>query len=259
MILSKFSVEDRVAIVTGSGRGLGKGIALGLAEAGADIVVAARTVAEIEETAAEIRERGRKALIVPADVRENDQVENMVQKTLEEFGRIDILVNNAGGSFRARTLEMSGNAWDAVVRVNLKTVFLCSKAVGKVMLDQKKGSIVSISSGGGQIGSPRMPAYGASKAGIINLTKTLALDWAPYVRVNCIAPGVIETPGMRWSRGGIKDAGSVEEQIAAIIKDIPLGRLGQLEDIAAAVLFLASDAAEWITGITIGVSGGMII
>ncbi|MFC1966332.1 SDR family NAD(P)-dependent oxidoreductase [Chloroflexota bacterium] len=258
MILSKFSVEDKVAIVTGSGRGLGKGIALGLAEAGADIVVVARTVAEIEETAAEIRKIGRKALTVPADVRESDQVDNMVQKTLEEFGRIDILVNNAGGSFRARALELSGNAWDAVIRVNLKTVFLCSKAVGKVMIDQKQGSIVNISARAAQGGSVGMPAYGAAKAGIINLTKTLAADWAPHVRVNCISPGVIETPGMRWSRGGDKSSGSVEEQISVVIKDTPLGRLGQLEDIAAAVLFLASDAAGWITGINIDVTGGRI-
>ncbi|MFC2051324.1 SDR family NAD(P)-dependent oxidoreductase [Chloroflexota bacterium] len=260
MILSKFSVEDRVAIVTGSGRGLGKGIALGLAEAGANIVVVARTATEIEETAAEIRKIGRKALAVPADVRESDQIENMVQKTLEEFGRIDILVNNAGGSFRARALEMSGNAWDAIVRVNLKSVFLCSKAAGKVMLDQKKGSIVNISSAAGRWGSVGMPAYGASKAGIINLTQTLASDWAPYVRVNGVAPSVIETPGMRWSRGQAgKDFGSISEQIEAVIKDTPLGRLGQPEDVAAAVLFLASDAADWVTGITLDVTGGRIV
>ena len=256
MILSKFSVAGKVAIVTGSGRGLGKGIAMGLAEAGADIVVVARTVAEIEETAAEVRKIGRKALTVPTDVRESDQIDNMVQKTIEEFGRIDILVNNAGGSFRARALEMSGNAWDAVIRVNLKTVFLCSKAVGKVMLDQKKGSIVNISARAAEVGSVGMPAYGAAKAGIVNLTKTLALDWAPYVRVNCISPGVIETPGMRWSRGGDKRSGSVSEQLSGVIKDTPLGRLGRLEDIAAAVLYLASDAAEWVTGINIDVTGG---
>lgn len=249
MILSKFALTDKIAIVTGAGRGIGKGIALGFAEAGADVVVAARTVAEIEDTAAFIREKGRKALAVPTDVRQSDQIENMVQKTLEEFGRIDILINNAGGSFVVMAMDMSENAWDAVVRENLKTVFICCKAVGKVMLDQKKGNIVNISSQAGEGASPGLIAYGASKAGIINLTQTLAIEWAPHVRVNCIAPGAIETPGLHATSSG---------QLEEAIKNIPLGRMGQPEDIATAAVYLASDAAEWVTGITIDVAGGPV-
>ena len=249
MILSKFALTDKVVIVTGAGRGIGKGLALGFAEAGANVVVAARTVAEIEAVAAEIREMGRKALAVPTDVRQSDQIDNMVQKTLEEFGRIDVLINNAGGSFVVMAMDMSENAWDAIVRENLRPVFLCSKIVGKVMLDQKKGNIVNISSGAGKGASPGLSAYGASKAGVINLTRTLALEWAPHVRVNCIAPGAIETPGLQATSS---------EHLAEVTANIPLSRMGQPEDIATAAIYLASDAAEWVTGITIDVDGGPV-
>lgn len=247
MILSKFALTDKIVIVTGAGRGIGKGLALGFAEAGANIVVAARTVAEIEAVAAEIRQMGRKALAVPTDVRQSDQINNMVQKTLDEFGRIDVLINNAGGSFVVMAMDMSENAWDSIVRENLKPVFLCSKIVGKVMLDQKKGNIINISSGAGEGASPGLCAYGASKAGVINLTRTLALEWAPHVRVNCIAPGAIETPGLRATSSA---------QLDGAVANIPLGRMGQPEDIATAAIYLASDAAEWVTGITIDVDGG---
>jgi len=247
MILSKFALTDKIVIVTGAGRGIGKGLALGFAEAGADVVVAARTVAEIEAVASQIREMGRKALAVPTDVRQSDQISNMAQKTLEEFGRIDALINNAGGSFVVMANDMSENAWDAIVRENLRPVFLCSKIVGKVMLDQKKGNIVNISSKAGEGASPGLSAYGASKAGVINLTRTLALEWAPHVRVNCIAPGAIETPGLQATSVG---------QLAEATANIPLGRMGQPEDIATAAIYLASDAAEWVTGITIDIDGG---
>jgi NAD(P)-dependent dehydrogenase (short-subunit alcohol dehydrogenase family) len=250
MILSKFALTHKIAIVTGAGRGIGKGLALGFAEAGANVVVAARTVAEIEAVAAQIREMGRKALAVPTDVRQGDQINNMVQKTLEEFGRIDVLINNAGGSFVVMAMDMSENAWDAIVRENLKPVFLCSKIVGKVMLDQKEGNIINISSGAGEGASPGLCAYGASKAGVINLTRTLAaLEWAPHVRVNCIAPGAIETPGLRETSS---------QQLGEAVANIPLGRMGQPEDIATAAIYLASDAAEWVTGITIDVDGGPV-
>jgi len=247
MILSKFDLSGKTAIVTGAGRGIGKGLALGFAEAGANVVVASRTESEIEATAAEIRNIGRKSLAVPTDVRLSDQINNLVQKTLAEFGRIDILINNAGGSFVVMSMDMSENAWDAVVRENLRPVFICSKIVGKVMLDQKKGNIVNISSKAGEGASPGLCAYGASKAGVINLTRTLALEWAPHVRVNCIAPGAIETPGLRATSS---------EHLAETINSIPMARMGQPEDIATAAIFLASDAAEWVTGITIDVDGG---
>jgi 7-alpha-hydroxysteroid dehydrogenase len=259
MELSKFALTDTVAIVTGSGRGIGKGIALAFADVGADVVVVARTAADIEATAAEIGEKGRKALAVPGDVRQSDQIENVVQKTLEEFGRIDILVNNAGGTFGVLALDMSENAWDAIVRENLKTVFLCSKAVARVMLDQKKGSIVNMSSQAGRGAAPRMSAYGASKAAIINLTQSLATEWAPYVRVNCIAPGWIETPGVKGKRRATEEeVVNASTRMEELSRNIPLGRVGHPDDVAAAAIYLASNAAEWVTGITIDVAGGPV-
>lgn len=259
MELSKFALKDKVAIVTGAGRGIGKGIALAFAEVGADVVVTARTTADIDATAAEIHEKGRKALAVTGDVRQSDQIENLVQKTLEEFGRIDILVNNAGGTFLNLAIDLSENAWDAVVRENLKTVFLCSKAVGSVMLDRKEGNIINISSQTGRGASPGASAYGASKAGIINLTQTLAVEWAPYVRVNCIAPGWIESPGAKGRRRTDEEEDTdASARLDEVAKSIPLGRVGQPEDIAAAAIYLASDAAEWVTGIVIDVAGGPV-
>ncbi|MDD5127199.1 MAG: SDR family NAD(P)-dependent oxidoreductase [Dehalococcoidales bacterium] len=258
MILSKFSLASKVAIVTGSGKGIGKGIAIGLAEAGADVVVTARTAADIEATASEVRSRGRNALPVVADVRQYEQVQSLVNQTVEKFGKIDILVNNVGGSFRHWMLEVSENAWDAIVRANLKSVFLCSQAVGKVMMEQKKGSIINIASRAGRAGEPRMAAYGAAKAAVVNLTQTLALEWAPHIRVNCIAPGVIETPGLRWSRSAVVGTENLEKHLAELAKSIPLGRMGQIEDVAASVVFLASEASSWITGITIDLNGGSL-
>ena len=251
MRLSKFDLTDRIAIVTGSGRGIGKGIALEMAEAGAHIVAVARTVSEIEATAAEVRAKGRKAIAVPADVRVVEQIDTVVQKTLDEFGRIDILVNNAGGSRPKPALEMSERAWTTIITENLTTVFLCSKAVAKVMVEQKKGSIINISSGAGRGASPNMSAYGASKAGIINLTASLASEWAPYgVRVNCVAPGAVLTPG------GIDSLWPNEQERQERVSRIALGRFGTPEDIAWAVIYFASDASDWVTGQTLDVNGG---
>ncbi len=248
---SKFSLENRVAVVTGSGRGIGRGIALTLAGMGAHVVNVARTVSEIESTAEEVRKMGRRSIAVPADVRLSDQIDNVIKKALDEFGRIDIWVNNAGGGIPRPSLEVSERSWDTGITENLTTVFLCCKAVGNVMKEQKKGSIINISSVGGLRASPNSASYGAAKAGVISLTSTLALEWAQYnIRVNCVAPGAIVTPG--WLATG----GTTPEARAAAAARIPLGRLGMPEDIGLAVSFLASDAAEWITGQTISVNGG---
>lgn len=250
MILSKFELTDKVVIVTGSGRGIGKGIALGMAEAGADVVTCARTVEEIEATAAEIKAMGRKALAVPTDVRMSDQVDNLMQKAVAEFGRIDILVSNAGGLFTVPLLEMSEGAWDSIIRENLKSVFLCGKAAAKVMVEQKKGVVINIASMFGREASPLVANYGASKAGIINLSLSMAVEWAQYnIRVNAIAPGPIWTPGAPrlWPTPEAK-----AEAEAQILR----GRFGTPEDIAAVVVFLASDAADWITGTCFEVNGG---
>ena len=176
MSSSGFSLHDRVAVVTGSGRGIGKGIALALADAGANVVNTARTVAEIEATAAEIREMGRRSMAVPADVRVSDQIEDVVRKTLDEFGEIDIWVNNAGGSAPRPALDISERAWNTIITENLTSVFLCSKAVARVMVEQRRGCIINISSVAGLRASPSMCSYGAAKAGVINLTASLAAE-----------------------------------------------------------------------------------
>lgn len=251
MVLSSFSLTGRVAIVTGAGRGIGKAIALGLADAGADVVVAARTASDIEATAGEITAKGRKALAVPTDVRQSDQVDNLVDKAVAQFGTIDILVNNAGGYFVASTTELSEGGWDAIIRENLKSVFLCSKAAAKVMMGQKKGNIINVASVVGFRAYSSNAAYATAKAGIINFTKTLAVDLAPYnIRVNAIAPGFIATPGSLQLL-------EVDKGLKAMVDRIPLGRLGQPEEVAQGIVYLASDASSYVTGQTLIVDGGV--
>ena len=247
MILDRFALDGKVAIVTGAGRGIGKGIALAFAEAGADLVCAARTVSQIEATAAEIRKLGRKALAIPCDVQDSQQVESMVSKTMEEFGHIDILVNNAGGGSFAGVTKMTQSAFEADLRLSLTSVFMCSKAVAKVMLEQKVGSIVNISSRESQVPSLGLSAYGAAKAGVNSFTLTLAWELAPYVRVNAILPGAVMTE----TNAPIFEP--VKEQLAG---SSPLNRLGTPEDIALAALYLASSASDWVTGRLFQIDGG---
>lgn len=250
MSLDHFGLSDKVAIVTGAGRGIGKAIALGLADAGATVVVAARTASDIENTAAEIEKKGKKALAMPTDVRLSDQVANLVNRTVKDFGRIDVLVNNAGGSFNVPTMDMSEGGWDAILRENLKSVFLCSQAAAKVMIDQKRGAIVNIASIGGLEAYSFSAPYGAAKAGVINLTKTMAVDLAKYnVRVNAIAPGFVATEGIIQLFGAQPDAA----------RQIPLARLGNPEDIIGGVIYLASDASLYVTGETLVIDGGLTI
>jgi NAD(P)-dependent dehydrogenase (short-subunit alcohol dehydrogenase family) len=256
---SLFSLEGKVAIVTGAGRGIGKSIALGLADAGADVVVCARTAADIVATAAEIRAKGRKSLPLPTDVRFAEQVASLVEKSVAEFGRIDILVNNAGGSFIAATMDLSEGGWDAIVRENLKSVFLCSKAAARVMIAQKSGNIVNIASIAGTASYTLCSPYGAAKAGLINFTATLAVELAPHnIRVNAIAPGSIATGGFLQLLNA--EPGEVKpEEKGGLLPSIPLGRYGQPEDIVGAAVFLASDASSYVTGQTLVVDGGLTI
>ncbi len=253
MSLSVFSLEGKVSIVTGAGRGIGKAIALGLADAGADVVVAARTASDIDATVGEIIAKGKKALAVPTDVRLSDPVTNLAEKTIAQFGRIDILVNNAGGTFAAPTMELSEGGWDAIVRENLKSVFLCSKAAAKVMISQGKGSIISIASVAGLRAYLNNAAYGAAKAGIINFTKTLAIGLAPHnIRVNAIAPGFIATHGALQFQKDIPT-----ERMQRRLASTPLGRFGQPEEIVGGVIYLASDASSYVTGQTLVIDGGL--
>ncbi|MBM2825099.1 MAG: short-chain dehydrogenase/reductase [Dehalococcoidales bacterium] len=245
--MSVFDLTDKVAIVTGGGTGIGKTIALQFAKAGADVVVASRKQANLDAMAAEIRGLGRRSLAVAADVRVPEQVESLVKQTIDEFGKIDIIVNNAGAGFVCPAEEMTPNGWDAIININLKGVFLCSQAVGKVMISQKSGKIISIASAAGVNGAVGRAHYAAAKAGVINLTRTLAMEWSKHnINVNAIAPGMIETEGVRAQK--ILTTENVETMPH-------LDRPGQPEDVAYVAIFLASEASRHISGETIMVRG----
>jgi len=248
MILDRFSLAGKVAMVTGSGRGIGKGIALGFAEAGANLVCVDMTAGQVEATVAGVQDLGRRALALGCDVREGEQVERAVSQAKQEFGRIDILVNNVGGTVYKLALKTSQLAWEAVLRQNLTATFLCSKAVAPVMLEQKSGSIVNISTRDSIIPCPGMLGYGAAKAGVNSLTLTLAWELAPYIRVNAILPGAV------WTEGSGPMLDVVKDRIAA---GTPLKRLGKPEDIAMAALYLASSASDWVTGRLFEIDGGI--
>jgi len=241
-------LSNRVAIVTGAARGIGKAIAVVLAQNGSDVVVADLNIKKAQETADEISKSGRRALPVQVDISSGRQVSDMVNKTLENFGKIDILVNNAGIIELMSIFDITEKQWDRIMSVNLKGNFLCSRAVLDAMAKSRSGKIINIASDAGKTGST-LPAahYAASKAGIICLTKSLARELAPLgIRVNAVSPGLIETDM----------TGDIITQREA---KIPVGRVGKPEDVAGAVLFLASDDADYITGEILDVNGGLIM
>ncbi|MDO8532372.1 MAG: glucose 1-dehydrogenase [Dehalococcoidia bacterium] len=253
MLLDMFRLNDRVAIVTGGGRAIGKAIALGMAEAGAHVAVVDIDAKSAEATAQEVRSRGRKALAVATDVTQAGAVRDMVRRVQAEFGKVDVLVNNAGGQVREPGVagwQISESAWDKEIALNLKSAFLCSQAVIPIMQQQKQGSIIFISSGGAFIGGMTGVSYGAAKAGLVQLAKSLALQCGPSnIRVNAVAPASLDTPGF-------PKPPPVAERI---VKGIPLGRLGDPVFIAAATVYLASDAAGYVSGHTLVVDGGMTV
>ncbi len=251
MILDQFKLTDQVALVTGAGKGIGRAIALAYAEAGADVVCAARTQADIDDTAAEIRALGRKALAVPCDVLERAQLENLADKAFEEFGRVDILVNNAGGSPPKAALRTSEREFEGAFRFNVTTAFLLTRLVVPRMVETAGGgSVVNISSVAGREISQGFVAYGTAKAALSFMTRELAQDFAPKVRVNAIAVGSIETDAL-----GTVLTPEIREQMISMT---PMGRLGKVEDIAACAVYLASPAASYVTGEIYGVNGGLV-
>ena len=241
-------LSNRVAIVTGSGRGIGRAIALKLAEVGATVVV--NDVDEAAEAAAqEIKDMGRQSLAVLADVSSSADVSRLVEETVSAYGKIDILVNNAGITRDQLLLRMSDEDWDKVLSVNLRSVFLCTRAVLRHMLKQRWGRIISIASIVGIMGNKGQANYAAAKAGIIGFTRTVAKEVASHgITANAIAPGFIDTEMTQQLR---------EEWKQELKKLIPLGELGSPRDVAEAVAFLASEEARYITGQVLGVDGGM--
>ena len=246
----KIDLTGRTAIVTGASRGIGRAVALALAEAGALVVAGARG-ANADDTAAAIRDRGGAATSMSLDVTDPSSVQAVVDATLKQWGRVDILVSNAGITRDQLLLRMKREDWDAVLATNLTGAFLCAQAVGKPMLRQRSGRIVAIASVVGQMGNAGQSNYAASKAGLIGFAKSLARELAPRnITVNVVAPGLIDTDMTRALTEQAHEDWSAK---------IPLGRLGTPEDVAAAVCFLASDAAAYITGQVVAVNGGLYL
>ena len=245
------ALQDKVAIVTGGGTGIGRIIAREMAKVGAHIVVASRNPDHINPAAEEIQQLGRQSLAVVVDVRIPEQVDHVVKAAMDKFGRIDILVNNHGALFQCAVEDLSPGGWNAIIGINLTGVFLCSRAVGQAMIQQKRGKIVNIVSIAGLYGSPMTAPYGAAKAGVINFTKSLAMEWSKHnIYVNAVAPGPVLTESGRdllWSSPELQQK---------MRQQVPLGRYGEPEEIANAVIFLASDASSYITGETLYVDGG---
>jgi len=245
-------LEGKVAIVTGASRGIGRSVAIALAEAGAKVVINyAGNLAAAEEVKNIIEAAGGQALLMQADVASDEAVASMVKETIESFGRIDILVNNAGITRDNLLMRMKEGDWDAVMNTNLKGIFMCTKAVSRVMMKQKYGKIINMTSVVGITGNAGQANYAAAKAGVIGFTKSMAKELASRnITVNAIAPGFINTD----MTAGLPD--QVKEEL---ITKVPVGYLGSPEDVAAAVLFLVSDGAKYITGQTLNVDGGMVM
>ena len=246
------NLKNKVAIVTGSRRGIGKAIALALAKAGANIVVSDINLDDCNKLVEEIKAINGNALAVKTDVSNPEDVSQMINLTTEKFGKVNILINNAGIYMQKSFTDVTEQDFDRILNINLKGVFLCSKAAVPEMIKQGKGKIINIASIAGQVGFADSSAYCASKGAIINITRELALELAQYkINVNAIGPGVIETD---MTKNLLKNKATKE----ALLANIPLNRIGKPEDIANAALFLASDNSDYITGITLFVDGGWL-
>lgn len=243
-----FDLKGKVAVVTGAGQGLGANFAQMLADAGASVVAASRTVSKAETVSNEINRRGGSSIAVQVDVGDACSVDNMVRQILNKYGTIDILVNNAGINHRAPCVDMTEEQWDDVIRINLKGTFLCSRAVGPILMEKKHGKLINISSVMGFLALPGRGPYASSKGAVVQFTKVLALELAPYnINVNAIAPGYFLTE----MNTTLTDSDSV-------LSHIPLGRMANPEELAGALIYLSSDASNYVTGQVLYVDGGYV-
>jgi len=251
MILDRFRLDDRVALVTGASRGIGRGIAVGFAEAGAHVVGAARTEDTLAEMVAEVEERGPRAVAVPCDVNDTASLDALVQRTLDEFGRVDILVNNAGGTPPTPLLQLKDEAFEEAFHFNVTTAMHLSRECVRHMVERGEGgSIVNISSGLSWMVEAGFVAYGTAKAALSHMTRLMAHELAPHVRVNALAVGATLTDAL-----GMFLSEDIQKQMCDMT---PMGRLGTVEDIAQAALYLASPASSWMTGKVLEIDGGTV-
>lgn len=253
MYLPSFDLKGKTAAVTGAGRGIGKALAIGLAEAGAEVAVLSRTQSELEATAAAIEEAGQNAYVHTTDLTSQAEVENAVEGIIKETGKIDILVNNAGMNIRTPALEVTDEEWNQIVETNLHSAFRMSQTAAKQMKKQGCGKIINISSVAGHVVLRTGVVYAATKAGLIQMTKTLALEWAAYgIQVNAIGPWYFKTP---LTEKLLAD----DDYLQDILRQTPMKRVGELQDLVGPAVFLASEASSYVTGQTLFVDGGMTI
>jgi NAD(P)-dependent dehydrogenase (short-subunit alcohol dehydrogenase family) len=248
-----FSLKDKVALITGASRGIGQAAAIGLAQTGADVAIASRKLPDLEKVAEEIRKTGKKCLPVAAHIGKMEEINNLVKRVLEEFGKIDILVNNAGTNpTMAQAIDVDERAWDSIMNLNLKGLFFLSQAVAKVMKGKGGGKIINVASVAG-ISPDILPIYSISKAGVIMATKVMAQQWAPYnIRVNAIAPGLTKT---RFSEALWKNPNILQMAMSRT----PMARPAEPEEMVGAIIYLASDASSYVTGQIIAIDGGITI
>lgn len=247
--MKQFDLTGKVAVVTGAGRGIGKEIALGLSEAGANVVLVSRTRSQLEAVAKEIK---GKTLIIPADITKKEEVEAVLNQTLDTWGKVDILLNNAGITLKKPAVEVKEEDWQKVIDTNLKGEFLCARVFGEQMVKQKSGNIINMASVGGHLGLIGSLAYCTSKGGILQMTRVLASEWAQYnIRVNALSPGYVETELVEGAMAAWPD---LKEKI---LQRTPMKRLASPKEVVPAAIFLASDASSYITGISLIIDGGM--
>ncbi|MEL3972700.1 glucose 1-dehydrogenase [Rossellomorea oryzaecorticis] len=253
MYLPSFSLNNKTAVITGAGRGIGRALSIGLAEAGADVVLLSRTKADLEETAASIHALGRNAYIVPTDVTSREEIQEAVRYIEKQGLTIDILINNAGMNIRSNAFEVTDEEWKTIMDTNLKSAFMMSQEIGNHMKENRKGKIINIASVAGHVALRTGVVYAATKAAMIQMTKVLAFEWGTYnINVNSIGPWYFKTP---LTKELLKN----KEYVDDILAVTPLKRIGELDELVGPAVFLSSDAGNYVTGQTLFVDGGMTI